>query len=294
MQDLRDPQQLLFQIPALGEQSPGYRMAWYRRGESDAPRTVVCVHGLTRNGRDFDFLSRALAGRYQVLCPDLPGRGQSDWLSDAKAYSHATYLAGIRHVLQQLNVANPYWIGTSLGGIVGMMAANRFPGFLRGLALNDIGCVVSAVGIRRISSYAGANIGYASRTEAELAFRERAAPFNIRDEAHWQHLFAHGFQQTPAGRIRFAYDPAIMPADAPPPDTVVDINLWPMWEAVQAIPVLLVRGAESDILTHETAAEMLSRHPRLTLHEITGTGHAPTLMEASQIALVRDWLDGLD
>jgi pimeloyl-ACP methyl ester carboxylesterase len=283
-----EPTLLTFDIPNVGK--PGtHRLTCYEWGDPHAARTVLCVHGLTRNGRDFDFLAQALAVHYRVLCPDMPGRGKSEWLANPAAYSYPTYIADLHFMLQKLHIRQVDWVGTSMGGIIAMMMAASKPKLLRSLVLNDVGCLIPAAGLKRILSYAGLRTAFATRTEAEATLRERCAPFGIPSEAHWQHMFHHSIEALPDGTFRLAYDPAIA-AGFPKADAISDINLWPFWKPLTKIPVLLIRGASSDILTHATAMEMKMRHADLSLQEIPRIGHAPALMEHSQITLIADWL----
>jgi pimeloyl-ACP methyl ester carboxylesterase len=259
---------------------------WF--GNNDAPQRVICVHGLTRNAHDFDFLAGALSEYYEVLSLDMPGRGDSDALENPLAYHYGTYVADVAQVLAQLPPKPLHWIGTSMGGIIGMMLCAALPGSLRSLTLNDIGCLIPASGLSRILSYAGVETHFASRSEAEAALKRNCAPFGIADEAHWQHLFSHGIKAEGTG-FRFAYDPAIMQA-FPKQEPLQEVNLWPLWEAVKPVPTLLLRGETSDILLAETALAMQAQHPALTLHTIAGCGHAPAVMADAHIALIRHWL----
>ena len=282
-----EPERLTFDIPNVGLAGT-HRVICHAWGNPHASRTVLCVHGLTRNGRDFDFLAEALAQNYRVLCPDMPGRGGSEWLSDPAQYSYPTYIADIAFVLRSLHIKQVDWIGTSMGGIIAMMMAGAHPGLIRSLVLNDVGCLIPASGLKRILSYAGVRTNFPTRTEAEAALRERCAPFGITSEVEWQHLFAHSIEEV-GGMFRLAYDPAIANT-FPKEKDIKDINLWPLWKNLSHIPILLMRGANSDILTHATAMEMKMRHPDFALQEIPATGHAPALMEISQITLIADWM----
>jgi len=313
-----EPQLLSFDVPDFGQPESTHRIVCWQWGNADAPRTLICLHGLTRNGRDFDALAQALANDYRVLCPDMAGRGKSAWLKNPAGYSYPAYVGDMMFLLRSIipppvggrlggghSLApkpimpppqpSPYgggsidWIGTSMGGIVGMMLANAWPGLIRKLVLNDIGALVSAAGLRRIMSYAGAKASYANRAEAEAALRERCATFGIQTEAQWRQFFAHSFMDNSDGTVSVACDPMIA-ANLPKLEEVKDVDLWKLWGAVKKIPTLLIRGAESDILTHETALQMKKNHPDMTLQEIPNTGHAPALMDASQVALIRSWL----
>ncbi len=264
-----------------------HRLAGYRWGKEHS-EIVLCVHGLSRNAHDFDFLCNALQDKYQLLCPDMPGRGNSEWLNPA-FYNYQTYLFDLQCLLHAEGITRVHWIGTSMGGILGMMAAGAMPGMIQSLVLNDVGCVVAKEGLRRILSYVGTDMRFNSRAEAEATLRRICASFGIQDESHWQHVFTHSIRQASDGKFEYTYDPNIT-AGLVVEDMVQDINLWPLWEPVKLIPTLLIRGAESDILTKETTEMMVLTHPDLVVHEVAHTGHAPMLMAAEQINLIREWL----
>jgi pimeloyl-ACP methyl ester carboxylesterase len=262
-----------------------FSMAWTEWGPADgAP--VVCVHGLTRNGRDFDPLAAALAGRgRRVICPDLPGRGASDWLPDAALYMPPTYVAALSHLLATLD--GPVdWIGTSLGGICGMGIAATPGNPIRRLVLNDIGAFVPKESLARIGDYLGQEGDFADLPALEQYLRTVHAPFGRLSDAEWRHLAETSARPTTGGRIALHYDPAIAaPFRGAAP---VDMDLSPIWTRVTA-PVLVVRGAESDLLSAETARAMAQR-PGVRLAEIADCGHAPALMDPYQIGLVGDFL----
>ena len=282
------PEAQFFDAPDLERPQSTHTIAYYDWGRRHNPRVLLCVHGLTRNGNDFGVLAHALSDEYRVVCPDLPGRGRSDWLKTPGDYTYPVYLADINALLDHLGIDSVDWIGTSMGGILGMMMAGFFPNKVRRLVLNDIGAVIPVAGIHRIRAYVGKRTHFSSKAEAEQALRQIYAPFGIRDEAHWWHLFAHSMVTLDNGSVRLTYDPAIGASLTRPQETG-DIDLWPVWEAVNC-PVLLLRGAASDILTSETAEQMKRGKPDVTMVEVKGVGHAPSLMEASQISLIRHWL----
>lgn len=266
-----------------------HRLAWYEWGDPQAPETVVCVHGLTRNGRDFDFLAAALAPHYRVICPDMPGRGNSGWLPDAAHYNYLTYAADTQQLLAMLSIERFHWVGTSMGGIIGMMVAAAQPQALLSLSLNDIGSTIPAAGLRRILSYAGSGSVFENTQAAQTALRANLATFGIDDELHWRHIMEHSLHPLPDGKVRLAYDPKIVAAlQAAGIDN--DVDLTGLWEAAKPIRTLLVRGSESDILTEETAARMKASHARLTRLDIPGAGHAPALMKKEQTDFIRDWI----
>ena len=286
------PELLIFDVPDARETGSTNAISVAQWGKPREKPTIICVHGLTRNGRDFDFVAQALAQDFHVLAPDMRGRGKSQRLSDPSGYSNPAYIADIAFILQSLGITQLHWLGTSMGGIMGLMAANSAPGLIQSMVLNDIGCLIPASGLGRINDIANIPTVFDTRALAEAALRQRSAGFGIADEAHWQHLYAHGLEQV-NGRWRFTYDTGIFTAGFSPDTPVADVNLWPLWPALANIPVLLLRGADSDLLTHSTALEMQSNHPRLTLEEFDGVGHAPALLERTQIELVHRWASSM-
>jgi len=261
-----------------------FTMHWWEWGPSDgAP--VICVHGLTRTGRDFDVLAAALAARgRRVLCPDLPGRGASDWLPDGMLYKPPTYIAALSHLLARIE--GPVdWVGTSLGGICGMGIA-AMPGHpIRRMVLNDIGSFVPRAAIARIRDYLTPPPIFPDLAALEAYLRQVHASFGALSDAAWRHL-AETSSRPAEGGLTLHYDPAIgAPIRAEEPQA---LDLRALWAKV-TVPVLLLRGAESDILPPETAAEM-ARAPHVRLAEVPGAGHAPALMDPAQVALVADFL----
>ncbi len=270
-----------------GEPQP-CRMAYLEWENADVP-VVVCVHGLTRNAHDFSYLADALHERYRILSIDMPGRGQSDWLENHEHYTYGTYLSVIQQLLASLNISEFFWVGTSMGGIIGMIAAGLVPQSIKGLVLNDVGPFIPANAIKRLSTYVGKTVSFNSREEAENALRTIYQTFGIHEQSQWQHLFQHGLYKDGTGKIRLTYDPMIgkMLEDSKNHN---DVDMWEMWPSVQC-PVLLLRGETSDILTKDTADKMADGHNALTYKEIPDVGHAPSLMQQDEIAAIINWLD---
>ncbi len=264
-------------------------MAYTEWGAADAGRVVLCVHGLTRSGRDFDRLAAALAtAGCRVVCPDVVGRGSSDWLADPKGYGYAQYLADVTVLIARLGAEALDWVGTSMGGLLGMMLAAQPGTPVRRLVLNDIGPFIPKAALEHIAGYLGHDPRFADAAAAEAYLRDRHAGFGALGEDDWRHLTETSVVPAEAGgALRLRYDPAIGAAFRDRP--VEDLDLWPVWDKVSC-PSLVLRGARSDLLSPETAAEMARRGPRARVAEIAGCGHAPALMDAHQIALVRDWL----
>ncbi len=266
------------------------RLSWTDWGDPEAP-VVVCVHGLTRTGRDFDPLAQALSDRFRVVCPDLPGRGRSEWLDDPAAYQPAAYVQALSHLLAAIgaSVERPVgWVGTSLGGIVGMMVAAAEGQPIGRLVLNDIGSHIPAAALARIATYmAGAPTEFPDLASLEHHLRRIHAPFGTLTDAQWAHLARTGHRTLPDGRLALHYDPNITSAVLAGP--VADVDLSAVWSRI-AIPRLVIRGADSDLLDRATAARMAS--DGATVLEIPDAGHAPALMDAASIGAVRDFLSG--
>jgi pimeloyl-ACP methyl ester carboxylesterase len=267
-----------------------HRMAYLEWGSRDNPRVLVCVHGLTRCARDFDFLSRDLSARYRVVCPDVAGRGDSDWLTNPNEYQVPTYVADMVTLLARLDVETVDWVGTSLGGLVGMALA-ALPGSpITRLVLNDVGPVVTRASIARIASYVGKWPPLPTMGAAEIYVRSVSASFGPHSDAEWRFLTEHVVREKPDGSLRMHYDPSIsVPFTAPLPDH--DPEQWDLYDKIRC-PTMVLRGERSDLLTRDTASEMSRRGPRAKVAEIAGVGHAPTLIHEEQIRLVREFLSG--
>ena len=264
-----------------------HRMAYTQWGAPDNPRVLLCVHGLSRNGRDFDDLARALAADYRVVCPDVVGRGRSDWLRDPAHYAIAQYVADLVVLIARLDVEHVHWLGTSMGGLIGMALASFDHSPISRLLLNDVGPLIPAASIRRIGDYLGRAPKFADFAAAESYIRLVSAPFGTLSDAQWRRLTESSLRRAADGRLEMNYDPAI--ADSFRRATEGgDIDLWPLYERISC-PTLLVRGADSDLLLPETAQAMTRRGPRAKLREVPGVGHAPMFMDAAQIALARDF-----
>lgn len=269
-----------------------HQIAYTEWGDPRNRRVLVCVHGLTRNGRDFDYLASQLADEYRVICPDVVGRGQSDWLADPADYGFPQYLNDMVTLLARLDVDSVHWVGTSMGGLIGMMLAAKADTPITRLVLNDVGPLITKESLQRIGEYVGKAPQFASLDEAEAYIRLVSAPFGPLSDAQWRHLTVHAVQQQADGRYAMAYDPGL---GEPFRKAFVymDVDLWPIYDAVSC-PTLLVRGAESDLLRHDTAVAMTERGPKAQLAEIAEVGHAPMFMDEAQVRLVRDFLLAAD
>jgi pimeloyl-ACP methyl ester carboxylesterase len=263
-----------------------YGLSYADWGNPDAARTIVCVHGLTRNGRDFDHLATVLQNHARVICPDMVGRGLSDPLRDPEQYALPTYVAHMLQLLDQLEVGQVDWVGTSMGGLIGMgVAASGAP--IGRLVLNDIGPFIPKAALERINRHLGLSLSFASLEALEAHLREIHAGFGPLSDAEWRHLAEHSASRREDGTFRLSYDQRL--AEPMKRGPLADIDLWPVWDQVRC-PVLVLRGTQSELLLAATAEEMTRRGPGAEVVEIDGTGHAPALMAKDQIAIVRDWL----
>lgn len=271
-----------------------HRLCWSEWGTTAGHvPPVICVHGLTRTGRDFDALADALAARgRRVLCPDMPGRGRSDWLGDPSLYRNDIYASACAHLLATLGEGPVDWVGTSMGGLIGMIlaAAPRTP--IRRLVLNDVGAAIPAAALARIGEYLGRRLHFPDLAAAEAHLRRVHAPFGTLPDSVWRHLTETSMVPTADGLVPH-YDPAIAVAFAAntsrDADTAQDIDLWPLWNRVQA-ETLLLRGEDSDLLTLATA-ERMAAAPHVRLVTIPGCGHAPALFDPAQIDIVVRFLE---
>jgi pimeloyl-ACP methyl ester carboxylesterase len=254
-------------------------MAYVEHGSPGRP-VVVCVHGLTRQGRDFDRLAAHLASDFRVICPDLPGRGRSGWLSDPSLYQPQTYVTALSHLLAV--IGEPVlWVGTSLGGICGMVLAAQPGTPITRMVLNDIGPFIPAAALARIRDYMLPPPAFADLARLEAHLRVIHAPFGVPDDEAWAEMARHSSRPLPAGEVTLHYDPAIaIPIRA---QTPVDVNLMDFWRKIE-VPRLTVRGEHSDLLLPETLAEM-ARSGSASLI-VPGVGHAPALMDEKTISAI--------
>jgi len=275
-----------------GERRMAYQQ-WQHNDEAGQP-LIICVHGLTRNSHDFDFIAPALCDAGRVICPDVLGRGDSEWMTTSALYGYPLYVSQMQQLLAHLSqqYGNPpvYWLGTSMGGLIGMMLA-AMPGScgIEKLVMNDVGPFVPYAALQRLGDYVGKAPGFADVNEAENWLRKIAAPFGPLTDEQWQHLARYGTEADPqnSGKLRVRYDPAIADGFAL---VTGDVDLSMVWQAVTC-PVLVVRGGDSDLLQRETARQMLQRADT-QLVEFPGIGHAPMLMARDQIKAVCGFLTG--
>ncbi len=296
-----------------------HRVAYVDWGDPANPHVVVCVHGLTRNSRDFDYLAARLARRCRVVCIDVVGRGASEWLANKADYGFAVYQSDAATLLARVLdnagasalgrflgrlIGGPPggrvdWVGTSMGGLIGMMLASKAGSPIGRLVLNDVGPLVPWPALLRLKgAHAGVGARFPDLAAVEQHLRQACASFGPLTDAQWRHVARHSAQAAPdGGGYVLAYDPGIVSGLRHGKhgdiefggDFLLGIDLWPVWEAIRC-PTLVLRGAESDLLLESTAAQMSERGPRARVVTFPGVGHAPWLMADDQIQVVHDFL----
>ena len=273
----------------------GFNIHYTAWGDASLP-AVIAWHGLARTGRDFDALAEQLSAHYRVICPDTIGRGLSQWSPNPKHdYSFATYARITLDLLDALRIQHAHWVGTSMGGALGLVCAAglevpALKGRIRSLVLNDIAPEISTTAVERIKAYAGQPPAFDTVPELEAFFRAAYAPFGFQTDAQWTHLAENSTRRLPDGRVTPHYDPQITQ------QFFREVPEYPMWNEYDAlnIPVMVLRGANSDLISPETVQTMHTRGPGakalLRSEEITGCGHAPALNVPAQWQLVMDFL----
>ncbi|MDB5942768.1 MAG: hypothetical protein JWQ13_2334 [Ramlibacter sp.] len=286
--------------------SGGHRMAFWQWGDAAAPHVVVCAHGLSRQGRDFDVLAQALVqragGKLRVVCPDVVGRGRSDWLKEPMGYQIPVYagdmLAMLGQLQQQAPVAKLDWVGTSMGGLIGMVVAGTgglpLPAPVRRLVLNDVGPAIQWQALERIGTYLGNTGRFDSVQQAADAMWAISTSFGPHTPQQWLALSQAMVRPLPEGGWTLHYDPAIaVPFRTVTPESAAqgEAALWQLYDNVKA-RTLVTRGAQSDLLSHATAQAMTQRGPKAVLVEFEGVGHAPTFVNPEQVEVVASFLLG--
>lgn len=292
-----------------------HRIAYTEWGDRDNPRIVICMHGLTRNRHDFDYLAAYLAGKFRVVAMDVVGRGDSEWLAEKNDYRFSQYLADAAALIARVTAPSKLtlvgrlrghvpaeagqidWIGTSMGGLVGMLLAAQRNTPIRRLVLNDVGPLVPWSGLVRLKGHAPGARTFATLEEVEAFLRDACAGFGKLSDEQWRHLALHGSREQEDGKFALSYDPGIMRGlrsgggfDVSLGERLFEgVDLWPVWDKISC-PTLVLRGADSDVLTERTTRELKGRGPPARVIEFPGVGHAPALMDAAQISPIGRFL----
>lgn len=264
-----------------------YRVATQEWGDPANPRIVLCVHGLTRRATDFEVLAQHLARHARVVAVDLPGRGRSDWLAGPQDYEFAPYLRSLTAVMDRLQASQVDWVGTSLGGLLGMAMAGIAPERIRRLVMNDVGPFLPKESLERIASYADGTIRYHDPADAEARIRRVMASYGLTSDEAWRRLTATSLRRFPDGSLGPQFDPAV--ASRFTSQRFEHVDLWEAWAKVTC-PVLVIRGTESDLLDEATLARMIERGG-VAVHRVPGAGHAPMLQDEASIEAIERFLD---
>jgi cobalt-zinc-cadmium efflux system protein len=267
-----------------------HRMAYHTWGDPANPKVLLCVHGLTRRGSDFKTLAQAMCKDYYVVCPDVVGRGDSDRLSNPMQYAVPQYVADIAQLVEQLGVIQVDWLGTSMGGLIGMVYAAMPNSPIRRMLINDVGPRIEPDAIKRLGSYVGQPFAFANRTDALNRLNQICATFGEHTPEEWE-IYNGPMLVQRDGKWVMHYDPNIAVPFASVNPIMAKAGEVAMWHAFKQIhiPMLIVRGADSDLLSAATVAEMCKVNPYARSIEIPNVGHAPAFVKPEQIALAKEF-----
>lgn len=269
-----------------------HKMAYKQWGDPANPKVLVCVHGVTRVSDDFDNMARALCGEYRVVCPDVVGRGRSGWLRDPQYYVIPQYVSDMVTLLARLDADTVHWFGTSMGGLIGMGVASLNDSPVTKLVLNDVAPTLNPVALARIGEYIGQDVRFPDFEQAVQYIKAISLTFGPHTDEEWRKLASDVLRQDKDGQWIRHYDLKLsVPFKAATPESTkqAEAMLWAAYDSISC-PTLLVRGAQSDLVTPEVAQAMAGRGPKAKVVELQGVGHAPTFMHADQIAIARDFL----
>jgi len=262
------------------------RLAYLSWGNPQSSETVICVHGLTRNAHDFDVLSSTLCDKARIISIDVAGRGHSDWLEDPAAYNYPTYCSDAKLLCQALNIESAHWIGTSMGGLIGMFLAAENSGLIKSLVMNDVGPHIPLEALDRIKTYVGSDTTFMNIEAGVAYFQATLSGFGQLTDTQWNNLAVHSLVQE-NGTYRLNYDPRIANNFS---SVSNDISLWDVWKEVNC-PALVIRGSDSDLLTKETWHRMQTGKPLVELISFSNVGHAPALLDDEQIHAVERFIE---
>ncbi|QLK58176.1 alpha/beta fold hydrolase [Ehrlichia ruminantium] len=261
----------------------------YSYFDSSSSKYLICVHGITRNCRDFDYLATVLSKHYKIICPDIVGRGKSSWLQNYKLYNYSTYCKSIIYLLKHLKITQIDFLGTSMGGIIGMYLSAYFPNLINKLIINDIGPFINIDSLKKIDKNININPIFNTINEVELYIKKLLYSFGITQEQHWQHIIKHSIVQNSDNTYALAVDPKIGIAFSEEISNIDNMDMWNIWNKIHS-KILVIRGAVSNILTRSILNQMVLSKPDMSFIEYQNAGHAPALMENYQIHDIQNWL----
>ena len=267
-----------------------HKISYIDWGNPNCDKVIFCVHGLSRNAQDFDYLALELQDKFRIIAIDIVGRGLSSWHEDKTMYNYANYVADCQYLLENLNISKVIWLGTSMGGIIAMQLFANNNNLIEKLILNDIGTFLPGKALTRVTSYVSKKQEFVNLYDAQKALATKLQTFGISNKEHMQYLYEISIVKNNFGKYVFNYDPEIIKT----PNKSIelpDIDLEYLWKNIN-IPVLLLRGKKSDIFLKQNAEEMKMSKINIDLVEFDNVGHAPALMDKMQIKVIKDWLDG--
>jgi pimeloyl-ACP methyl ester carboxylesterase len=281
-------------IPCASVSGP-HSMRYHEWGDPNNSKVVICVHGVARCAYDFQVLAKVLSKDYRVICPDIVGRGFSDWLADGKAYQISQYVTDMSNLMVHLGLRKVDWVGTSMGGLIGLLMANLPAQPIRRLILNDVGPAINSEALIRIGSYIGKTPKFLTQEEGVAYYKQILESFGKHSEEEWRALCLPTLRPIPielGGGWRVHYDPKIADNFVQTTPTLLhasEMALWNVWDHL-SMPILVIRGEQSDLLSKESVLQMCQRNSGASYVEIPDVGHAPTLIHKDQIKLVQSFL----
>lgn len=270
-----------------GMQIPEHKLAFLDWNDT-ATNTIICIHGLISNAHDFDFLAEKLSNNFRIIAIDIPGRGNSEWFQDKNLYQYSVYIADVLALLKSLNITSVDWIGTSMGGIMGMMIAASHPSIIKSLILNDIGPEIPGKALAKMRKYVGISPNFLDFDTAKKHLQLIYKNFGITQNEHWDHLTKHTTFKGDDGIYRLKYDLQIAETFIVDLINPQDIIFWDLWDKITC-NILLIHGERSDILLSSTVDQMKQR-PKTSIYLIKGAGHAPALVGKEEIDYINEWL----
>lgn len=290
---LKQPQKAYSKHYVLGLGFHGFHrinyLEWGKADKFKNQETLLCVHGLTRNARDFDYFAEKLCDQYRIVCPDVVGRGDSDHLLDDESYNYLQYNSDMNALIARIGDKDLNFVGTSMGGIIGMVLASVSQSPIKRLVVNDIGPEVSRDALLSIAEYIGKSTEFEGRADVEAYLRKIYPEFAPMTDEDWEHMAKYSCKRTEHGTYKMKVDPRVGDAFR---DSIsyFNVDMWEIWEKITC-PVLVLRGKDSSFLSEETAKKMLSCGPETTVVEFDNTGHTPTLRNDEQVNVIADWLN---
>lgn len=273
-----------------GYKVPAHKIA-FSDSNPEGKEVLVCIHSLITNSHDFDFLAKDISKDFRVIAIDMPGRGDSDWFEDDNLYNYDVYIADFLILMGALKIKKFHFIGISMGGIVGMILAAKYPEMFKSIILNDIGPHIPGKALAKIRKYVGLTVPMITEGSARKTLKKVFKYFGIKTEYHWDHMVKYNTRKGKLGILYLNYDPKISTNFIVDMENPQDITFWEIWNKIK-IPTLLIHGEKSDILLQETIDKMNEKN-NMDLYTISGVGHAPTLFETTEIKYIESWLTNI-